>query len=66
MTEDSERLPQVGERIVVRTPDGHEFRGVLLAMREGRAVVRLDTGWVTTYPTRMVFSDRPRRSGEPS
>lgn len=51
-----------GERIVVRTPDRREFRGRLLEYRgqEDRlvAVVRLDTGWETTYPAGMVWKDR--------
>jgi hypothetical protein len=62
----SDAAPEIGERIVVRTPDQHEFRGVLVALRDGKAVVRLDTGWVTSFPTRMIFSDRPHRTGENS
>jgi hypothetical protein len=58
-----DELPEAGERIVVRTPDQREFRGEYIALRDGRVVVRLDTGWVTTYPRRMVFRDRPRRGG---
>jgi hypothetical protein len=60
----SDECPEIGERIVVRTPDRHEFRGVLVATREGKAVVRLDTGWVTSFPLRMISSDRPRGIGE--
>jgi hypothetical protein len=55
---------QIGERIVICTPDRREFRGELVAVREGRVVVRLDTGWVTTYPVRMVRRDSPRHRGE--
>lgn len=52
---------RIGERIVVRTPDRREYRGVLVETRmsaTGRreAVVRLDTGWLTTYPLEMVDS----------
>lgn len=48
-----------GERVVVRTPDRREYRGVLVETRmsaTGRreAVVRLDTGWLTAYPLEMV------------
>lgn len=50
-----------GERVVVRTPDRREFRGRLLAYRQQAgqfvAVVRLDTGWETTYPAAMVWKD---------
>ena len=53
---------QVGDRIVVRTPDRREFRGRLMELRargDGRrlAVVRLDTGWLTTYPAEMVWPE---------
>jgi len=52
---------QVGQAIVVRTPDRREYRGTLLELRSQDdrqvAVVRLDTGWVTTYPLRMVSAD---------
>jgi hypothetical protein len=58
-----DELPEPGERIVIRTPDRREFRGEYIALRDGRVVVRLDTGWVTTYPRRMVFRDRPPRGG---
>lgn len=51
-----------GERIVVRTPDHREFRGRLMEYRghgSGRAaLVRLDTGWETTYPVAMVWKDQ--------
>jgi hypothetical protein len=63
---DGARL-QVGQRIVVRTPDRHEYRGVLVELRAGRgesevAVVRLDTGWLTSYPLVMVHPlEEPRR-----
>jgi len=48
-----------GSRVVVRTPDRRQYRGVLLAVKmdaNGRqvATVRLDTGWETTYPTDMI------------
>jgi hypothetical protein len=51
-----------GQRIVVRTPDQREFRGRLLGYRgQGDrllALVRLDTGWETTYPAAMVWKDQ--------
>lgn len=47
-----------GQRVVVRTPDRHQWRGRLVAVKDqdGRAlaVVRLDSGWVTAYPLAMV------------
>jgi hypothetical protein len=48
-----------GQRIVVRTPDRREYRGQLVELRTGgaenaTAVVRLDTGWLTSYPITMV------------
>ncbi len=47
-----------GQRVVVKTPDRHQWRGRLVEVKEadGRrlAVVRLDTGWVTTYPVAIV------------
>lgn len=48
-----------GRRVVVRTPDRREFRGHLVEIQEredGRrvAIVRLDTGWVTSYPLEIV------------
>ncbi|MDQ2745053.1 MAG: hypothetical protein M3Z66_22540 [Chloroflexota bacterium] len=50
-----------GDRIVVRPPDRREFRGRLVEFRHDKdrvvAVVRLDTGWVTTYPVHMVQRD---------
>lgn len=51
----------VGTRIAVRTPDRREFRGVLVEFRTDAndravAVVRLDTGWLTTYPLAMVHA----------
>lgn len=55
-----------GDRIVVRTPDRREFRGVLVELREPLSgVVRLDTGWVTTYPLRLIFPDLPPDWTEP-
>jgi hypothetical protein len=50
---------KIGDRVVVRTPDRREYRGIVRGFREideGRwlAVVRLDTGWETTYPVEMV------------
>ena len=58
----TDRLPlEVGKRIAVRTPDRREYRGVLVAFRKdvsdrAVAVVRLDTGWLTTYPLEMVHA----------
>jgi hypothetical protein len=48
--------------VVVRTPDRREYRGTLIEIRrlpDGRemAVVRLDTGWLTSYPRHMVHPD---------
>ncbi|HEY8686169.1 MAG TPA: hypothetical protein VIO57_11230 [Chloroflexota bacterium] len=63
MTDDVRPLP--GQRIVVRTPDRREYRGELVELRTGArdnatAVVRLDTGWLTSYPIAMVHAlDEP-------
>jgi hypothetical protein len=56
---------QTGDRVVIATPDRREFRGELLELREREdgkklAVVRLDTGWLTTYPLEMVHPDEKR------
>jgi len=58
---------QRGDPVVVRTPDRREYRGHLLEWREGVAgqqqvVVRLDTGWLTTYPEHMVHLDESGRA----
>jgi hypothetical protein len=60
------RSLEVGGRIVVRTPDRRAYRGELveLRVRDGEhevAVVRLDTGWLTSYPVSMVHAldERP-------
>lgn len=50
---------------MIATPDRREFRGELLELREREdgqklAVVRLDTGWLTTYPLEMVHPDEKR------
>ncbi len=49
---------KAGQRIAVRTPDRREYRGefVELRTRDNRtvAVVKLDTGWVTTFPPDMI------------
>jgi hypothetical protein len=61
---------EIGGRIVVRTPDRREYRGELVEFRIGNsgsdvAVVRLDTGWLTSYPVAMVHPlDLPSR-GDP-
>jgi hypothetical protein len=52
----------VGEQVQVRTRDGHVYRGELLEIRylaDGRelGVIRLDTGWVTSYPLTMIWHD---------
>jgi hypothetical protein len=58
--------PEAGERVVVRTPDRREYRGRLLEIRERDsrpyALVRLDTGWETTYPLHMVHPEREKSS----
>lgn len=56
----SEIVP--GQRVVVRTPDRREFRGVLLEVThvEGErpvAMVRLTTQWITRYPLHMIHPD---------
>jgi hypothetical protein len=47
-----------GDRIVVRTPDRREYCGRLLELRDtprnAQALVRLDSGWETSYPVHMV------------
>ena len=55
---------RAGDRVVVRTPDRRAFRGVLVELRRAaevsgpeQAVVRLDTGWLTTYPASMVHRE---------
>ena len=52
---------QTGDRVVIRTPDRREYTGRLVSLEEragGRmvAVVRLDTGWLTSYPLAMVHA----------
>ncbi|MGH2441989.1 MAG: hypothetical protein ACRDFX_02350 [Chloroflexota bacterium] len=60
---------KVGDRIVVRTPDQRAFFGELIELRSGehrdQGVVRLDTGWVTTYPLSMIHprDEIPREPG---
>lgn len=49
----------IGQPVEIRTRDGHVYRGVLLEIRrlpDGRelGVVRLETGWVTSYPISMM------------
>jgi hypothetical protein len=56
---------KTGDRVVVATPDRREFRGRLVELREradGKklAVIRLDTGWLTTYPLDMVHAEKQR------
>jgi hypothetical protein len=46
---------RIGDRIVVRTPDRRQWRGELVELKENQsgrpiALVRLDTGWLTSYP----------------
>lgn len=60
---------EAGDRIVVRTPDRREYRGHLIEVRTDpsgteRAIVRLDTGWVTSYPLGMVEREEPRRGSD--
>ncbi len=54
-----------GDRVVIVTPDRREFRGRLVELREREngktlAVIRLDTGWMTTYPVEMVRPQEDR------
>lgn len=57
-----------GDRVVVHTPDQRQFRGRLVEYRVlpgGRqaAVVRLDSGWLTTYPLQLLRPELgPNRS----
>lgn len=51
-----------GDSVVVSTADGHRFHGILVECRWDRlnrehAVIRLDTGWVTSYPMDMVRAE---------
>ena len=53
---------RLGQRVVVRTPDRRVWQGLLVEVQErpdGRqfAVVRLDSGWITSYPLTMVHSE---------
>jgi hypothetical protein len=55
-----------GDRIVIRTPDRREFRGVLTEVRNTTSgVVRLDTGWVTTFPLALMSLEKPPTRSEP-
>jgi hypothetical protein len=56
--------PQVGDRVVVQTPDRREFRGRVTELTtlpgdRPAAVVRLDTGWLTTYPLALLRPESP-------
>jgi hypothetical protein len=55
--QDDERGPHSGERVVVRTPDHREFRGILVESDENDALIRFDTGWLTRYPLHLVYRD---------
>ena len=51
-----------GARVVVKTPDLREWRGRVVEIRvgesgKGRIVVRLDSGWETSYPESLVFAE---------
>lgn len=53
---------EAGQRVVVRTPDRREFRGRFIELRarpDGKqfAVIRLDSGWLTSYPMEMVHPE---------
>jgi hypothetical protein len=54
---------KAGERVVVCTPDGREYGGRLVEVRDERgrrmAVVRLDSGWLTSYPLAMLRPGPP-------
>lgn len=59
----------VGERVVVKTPDRREFRGRVVGLKAlsgGRpaAVVRLDSGWLTTYPLELLHPEDGRNRPE--
>lgn len=60
MSEDDQTTlrPEPGDQVVVLTPDRRAYYGRLLEVRESpdnaQAVVRLDTGWVTSFPMHMV------------
>lgn len=64
MAEDRGHALQPGDAIVVRTPDRRSFYGRLVEWRGSSGVVRLDTGWVTTYPETLIFPD-DRRATSP-
>jgi len=61
-TSDAGWTPHSGDRIVVRTPDRREFRGVVVELTVRGVVIRLDTGWVTTYPLLLVHRDEIRHT----
>ncbi len=55
-----------GQAVVVSTPDRREYRGRLVRLQtdlHGRtvAVVRLDTGWETSYPLHLIREAELRR-----
>ena len=55
--------PAPGDGVVVSTNDGHLFKGRLIEVRTDVsdrvvAVIRLETGWVVSYPLEMVSQDK--------
>ena len=65
-TDGGDATLRAGQRVVVRTPDRREFRGILVELKEQSAVIRFDTGWMTTYPLHLVFAEDARSTGSAS
>lgn len=62
---ETDDLLTVGDPIVVHTPDRRQYRGVFIGYRAEEAgtprlLVRLDTGWQTSFPAEMVHRDTQR------
>ena len=67
MAQDHSRLLIGGAQVTVTTSDGHRFEGRLIETRQDRfgrdlAVIRLDSGWITSYPLSMVKPMEPELS----
>lgn len=58
------------ERVAIRTPDQREYRGRFLERRRDDqnsreyGVVRLDSGWLTSYPIEMIHPLESQRADE--